>query len=129
MDAKDLKIEMKSRWKEKWSPATPEKFLETIRFTRDIIRETGDQRHDPDVYSDERATYALASGEIVSTPALQFRLAVGRECPLCHVKFAESCGALSRSDNKTLICPACGMREAMSDYRSSKGCAHEGKKT
>lgn len=125
MDAKDLKIEMKSQWKEEWEPSTPEKFLETICFTRDIIMQTGDRRHDPDVYSDERATNALASGETVSTPTLLFRLAEGVECPRCHAKFVKSIGALSRADNKTLICPACGTQEAMSDYRAAKKRAHK----
>lgn len=38
-------------------------------------------------------------------------------------RFCPSCGevfygypALSRKDNKTLICPACGQKEALEDY-------------
>lgn len=120
MDVKDLKIEMKSQWEEEWHPTTPDMFLETVQLTRKIIIETGDQRHNPKDYSDDRAIHALAGGLTVSTPTLLFRLAEGTECPRCHAKFMKAQGALSRSDNQTLICSACGMKEAMSDYRSHR---------
>lgn len=120
VNAKDLKIEMKSRWKEEWSPTTLEKFLEDVRFTKEIIQRTGDKRHSPDDFSDERAIDALARGLTVSTPAMLFRLAEGVECPRCHAKFIEEYGALSRIDNETLICDACGNHEAISDYLSSQ---------
>lgn len=120
VDVKELKIEMRSRWKDEWNPTTPEKFLEVIHFTREVIKETGDHRHDPGEYSDERAADALARGQIVSTPALLFKLAGGIECPRCHAKFLEQYGALSRSNNKALICDACGMKEAMTGSLASE---------
>ena len=36
-------------------------------------------------------------------------------CPRCKREFNEY-PALSRRDNKTEICPACGQKEAMDDY-------------
>lgn len=35
-----------------------------------------------------------------------------RACPICGKTYAEH-PALSRKDNKTLICPDCGVREAL----------------
>lgn len=36
------------------------------------------------------------------------------KCPICNKEYSER-PALSRRDNKTLICPACGMNEALED--------------
>jgi len=36
-------------------------------------------------------------------------------CPSCDKHYSR-CPALSRRDNKTEICPACGTREAMEDF-------------
>lgn len=38
-----------------------------------------------------------------------------RICPICGKKY-DNYPALSRKDNKTEICPGCGMKEAMDDY-------------
>ena len=40
-------------------------------------------------------------------------------CPHCERMYTEW-PALSRRDNKTLICSACGTREALEDYEASK---------
>lgn len=40
-------------------------------------------------------------------------------CPSCLKEFIES-PALSRIDNCTLICSACGVKEAIDDYVRSK---------
>lgn len=38
-----------------------------------------------------------------------------RVCPICGEVYS-GYSALSRKDNKTLICPACGQKEAVEDY-------------
>lgn len=38
-----------------------------------------------------------------------------RTCPICERVYTEH-PAISRRDNKTEICPECGMTEAFSDY-------------
>lgn len=44
----------------------------------------------------------------------------GKVCPTCtQTYFAYP--ALSRKDNKTEICPGCGVLEALSDYAKHKG--------
>ena len=48
---------------------------------------------------------------------------VGRVCPRCREEYYEW-PALSRRDNKTEICPACGIAEAMED--SGHGVAYTG---
>lgn len=40
-----------------------------------------------------------------------------RVCPRCGKTYYEY-PALSRKDNKTLICPDCGQKEALEDYRA-----------
>ena len=37
---------------------------------------------------------------------------IAAECPLCGTTYTAS-SALSRTDGKTLICPDCGIREAL----------------
>ena len=36
-------------------------------------------------------------------------------CPLCHKEYSQY-PAISRKDNKTKICPDCGIREALHDF-------------
>ena len=44
-----------------------------------------------------------------------------RVCPVCGQGYYDA-PALSRKDNKTLICPDCGTREALEEYEgASKG--------
>ena len=43
-----------------------------------------------------------------------------RICPICGKEYTEH-PALSRRDNKTEICPACGMREALEDFIKHQG--------
>lgn len=38
-----------------------------------------------------------------------------RICPECNKEF-KGYGAISRKDNKTIICPECGVKQAMEDY-------------
>lgn len=39
-------------------------------------------------------------------------------CPICGESYAEP-SAVSRSDNKTLICSSCGIREALEPLRAA----------
>lgn len=60
---------------------------------------------DADAYADRRCAEKAAEkhrGEIIA----------GDQCPRCH-GWTTSHPALSRKDNKTAICPRCGMDEAM----------------
>ena len=43
-----------------------------------------------------------------------------RKCPKCGQLYKEH-PAISREDNKTEICPACGLREAMKAFMGEKG--------
>lgn len=38
-------------------------------------------------------------------------------CPKCSENFIEGRGAISRRDNKTEICPECGYKEAIEDFK------------
>lgn len=65
-------------------------------------------------------------GEIVDEVAASLadkEREVGRVCPRCREEYYEW-PALSRRDNKTEICPACGVAEAMED--SGHGIAYTG---
>ena len=42
-----------------------------------------------------------------------------RICPACGEEYTDP-PAISRRDNRTAICPECGMSEALSDYLLSK---------
>lgn len=43
-----------------------------------------------------------------------------RTCPICGKKYTEH-PALSRKDNETLICPQCGIDEALTEFIESQG--------
>ena len=45
---------------------------------------------------------------------------ITRTCPICGKEYSEH-PALSRTDGKTLICPDCGVREALGSIDVSKG--------
>jgi RNase P subunit RPR2 len=40
-----------------------------------------------------------------------------KNCPKCEGPMVEPMVALSRRDNKTYICPDCGLKEAFADWR------------
>ena len=42
-----------------------------------------------------------------------------KECPICHQIYTQY-PALSRRDNKTYICPDCGVQEALEDYMNAE---------
>lgn len=42
-----------------------------------------------------------------------------KKCPKCGNTYEER-PALSRRDNKTEICPTCGMLEALDDFKKAK---------
>lgn len=37
-------------------------------------------------------------------------------CPKCQKEFIDKYGAISRKDNKTVICAECGTKEALKDW-------------
>lgn len=43
---------------------------------------------------------------------------IERTCPICGKKYTEA-PALSRIDNETLICPDCGMRQALVVWKAA----------
>ena len=47
------------------------------------------------------------------------------KCPICHGEY-ERLLALSRKDNKTMICDACGQRQALEDFfeHKKRGLSH-----
>lgn len=49
---------------------------------------------------------------------------IERTCPLCGAIYKER-PAISRDDNKTLICPDCGTRQALKDMGVSKEDAEQ----
>lgn len=58
---------------------------------------------------------------MVNRPDLDFLYAMNYKCPTCYgfipnnKNIGEYCGAISRKDNKTEICSACGVKEAIAD--------------
>lgn len=51
---------------------------------------------------------------------LTYKILEIQRCPKCKKEFIEH-PALSRVDNKTAICPECGVREAMEAYTKLRG--------
>lgn len=47
-----------------------------------------------------------------------------RKCPVCK-KYYTKYPALSRRDNKTYICPDCGVREAFEDFARARSKARK----
>lgn len=97
-----------------WRETTLDDFLIAVRITKEIIEETGQNKEVLHLYEKEAALRHIKSGRILTTPVSEFRLANGKECPICQSKFI-GMGALSRRDNKTEICSQCGVNEALED--------------
>lgn len=66
---------------------------------------------------EEAARALLDGGKVITTPLCALRKVTDLEkCPKCGCSIPEGEAALSRIDNKTSICAACGMAEALEDY-------------
>lgn len=67
--------------------------------------------------TDDAAQTLLDAGKVISTPICYIRKVTDKpKCPKCGCSIMENSPALSRVDNKTAICSACGMKEALEDY-------------
>ena len=121
---KDMKIEMKGSNSKVWKDTTLQNLYEVLKITRSIIKDRemmgrGEAEYIPSdlfqEYTEMKASWSIATGKIISTPMLEFRLAEGVNCPKCGVKFVKKYGSLSRRDNKVYICSVCGTMEAYED--------------
>jgi len=114
-----MKILMKSEKTKKWNETTLENFNSAVEITRDIIIEMNITDRNAEEYEKGYALGLLKSGRIIDTPVMLFKLGEDRDtnkCPKCDNLYI-GMGALSRRDNKTNICPDCGMREAIEDIQ------------
>lgn len=57
-------------------------------------------------------------GKTIGAEITSERMREYMECPICG-KESERLLALSRKDNKTMICDTCGMMEALEDFEKS----------
>jgi hypothetical protein len=119
----------------------PEYFVGQAETFLEKIQELMDTNHEEHMsYVNEKATYAMKALNEVATERERLhrlieiegpeklnryiteRLASHKRCPTCKRNVSE-CGeldALSRRDNKTMICSECATQEALSDYANSK---------
>ena len=97
-----------------WQQTSVDDFLTNVRITKEIIEESGENKEFLYLYEEKNALDFIKSGRVITTPILEYRLASGKDCPICHSKFL-GIGALSRRDNKTEICSQCGVNEALED--------------
>jgi len=112
----------KSQEGKRWTKTTLNNFYEAVDITKDIIEEMKIEDRNSEEYTREFALGSLKSGRIIDTPCILFKLGKDEDtktCPLCG-SYYMGMGALSRRDNKTDICPQCGMNEAIEDMRKHK---------
>lgn len=121
---RELQIQEKGRGslapldpKQGWVDTTLEEALIMCNLTREIIIKTKDQVHKAEHFEEEYVKEQLTKGKVLYTPMLLIRGVIGAEvCPLCGATFETGMGALSRKDNKTVLCSECGIEEAVREY-------------
>lgn len=94
-----------------------EKELDVMESSfKEIVHLAYDNAPDYDEEAMEEFNETMEEDEEAFTQAIQnIRVAMGqRKCPVCGKMYSEH-PALSRKDNTTEICPACGMNEALED--------------
>lgn len=75
-----------------------------------------------------KALEAIESGIALRLPLNYLRKRTRLpKCPCCASSIHEGTAALSRRDNQTQICEACGMREALEDYLKADADSDNGK--
>lgn len=103
-----------------WLPVKNEDCWKFIESARNVVETMGYPREAVAEFERVAANEKLEGGNVLSLPGFFLRKRTEREkCPLCGGSIMEDVPALSRIDNKTRICGACGMKEAMQDFLNS----------
>lgn len=113
-----------SRCEDKWELMEGENPVEKLKITflrlRKLIEKKQDGQYYP-YYEDEVFINNLLLGKTIEDMYFVYRIRTDKDkCPLCGNSIFGASYALSRRDNKTYICPNCGMREAIQDICNTR---------
>lgn len=108
-----------SRCEDKWELMEGENPIEKLKIAflclRKVIQYRQDGKYYP-YYEDEVFINNLLLGKTIEDMYFVYRIRTDKDkCPLCGNSIFGESYALSRRDNKTYICPKCGMKEAIQD--------------
>ena len=99
-----------------WLPRTEQEIKVSCEYAKSFCLDYGYSEQAPN-FEWETAKTTLDSGKVLQTPFAFIRKRTALpKCPCCGASIPEGTEALSRYDNKTSICSACGTREALEDY-------------
>lgn len=89
---------------------------ERFSTMRKIIEENYPNEYYP-IYEEEVFTNALLLGKTIEDMMTIYRIRTNEmKCPLCGASIFGTRYAISRKDNKTHICPDCGLNESIEDF-------------
>ena len=100
-----------------WIPTTEDSASAICNMTEKMLRTEGHNGEAADLFCWENAKEEMENGKTLRSLFLVIRKRTNlRKCPCCGASIPEGTQALSRYDNKTVICSDCGTREAFEDF-------------
>ena len=112
-----------SKCEDKWtlmSEDSIEKLKTIFKSLREVVKQLHPEEYYP-IYEEEVFLNRLRLGQTVEDMYNVYRIRTSLEkCPYCGSSIFEGTFAISRRDNKTIICSNCGMKEAIEDFSDTR---------
>lgn len=112
-----------SKCEDKWT-LMPEDSIEKLKSIFQSLREVVEQLHPEEyypIYEEEVFLNKLRLGQTVEDMYNVYRVKTTLDkCPICGASIFDGTFAISRRDNKTIICSNCGMKEAIEDFSNTR---------
>lgn len=112
-----------SKCEDKWV-LMDDNSIETLKTIFQSLREVVKQLHPEEyypIYEEEVFLNRLRLGQTVEDMYNVYRVKTTLDkCPICGASIFDGTFAISRRDNKTIICSNCGMKEAIEDFSDTR---------
>lgn len=112
-----------SKCEDKWV-LMDDNSIETLKTIFKSLREVVKQLHPEEyypIYEEEVFLNRLRLGQTVEDMYNVYRVKTTLDkCPICGASIFDGTFAISRRDNKTIICSNCGMKEAIEDFSDTR---------
>lgn len=95
-----------------------------VKFRFETMKKIVEENHPNEyypIYEEEIFINALLLGKPIEDMMTIYRVRTTYpKCPLCGASIFTNTGAISRRDNETMICSACGLKEAIEDFADNE---------
>lgn len=110
-----------AKCEQEWQDVTEDKVKKAFHSSKEVLKLT---QPDTDLsqLEWEAVQPELLKGRVVRSMHFLCRMkTTDKKCPICGSSFKEEDAAISRIDNKTMICSVCGQREAFDNLFQTRG--------